>query len=104
MKRAALILCVAVAALAQTPIPHGEIRIEALKQEMTGSVAHLSGNVTIETDYPHLDSTWPNSQEILWRQVGGLDPDDANKIAWRNAAELFRHEVPASVIADPESW
>jgi lipopolysaccharide assembly outer membrane protein LptD (OstA) len=50
MKRAALILCVAVAALAQTPIPHGEIRIEALKQEMTGSVAHLSGNVTIETD------------------------------------------------------
>jgi predicted TIM-barrel fold metal-dependent hydrolase len=61
-------------------------------------------NVTIETDYPHLDSTWPNSQEILWRQVGGLDPDDAHKIAWRNAAELFRHEVPASVIADPESW
>ena len=61
-------------------------------------------NITIETDYPHLDSTWPNSQEILWQQVGGLDPDDANKIAWRNAAELFRHEVPASVVADPESW
>jgi lipopolysaccharide assembly outer membrane protein LptD (OstA) len=50
MKRAALILCVAVVALAQTPLPHGEIHIEALKQEMTGSVAHLSGNVTIETD------------------------------------------------------
>ncbi len=50
MKRVALVLCVAVFALAQTPIPRGEVRIEALKQEMTGSVAHLSGNVTIETD------------------------------------------------------
>jgi hypothetical protein len=33
-----------------------------------------------------------------------LDRDDAQKVAWRNAATLFRHEVPASVIADPDSW
>jgi hypothetical protein len=36
--------------------------------------------------------------------VGGLDLGDAHKVAWRNAAELFRHEVPESVIADPDSW
>jgi lipopolysaccharide assembly outer membrane protein LptD (OstA) len=50
MKRIALILCVAVFALAQAPVRHGEIQIEALKQEETGPVKHLSGNVRIETD------------------------------------------------------
>ena len=28
--------------------------------------------MTVETDYPHLDGTWPDSQEILWRQIGHL--------------------------------
>jgi len=62
------------------------------------------GNVTVETDYPHLDGTWPDSQEILWRQIGRLPAADAHQIAWRNAAELFRHDVPDSVVADPDSW
>ncbi len=61
-------------------------------------------NVTVETDYPHLDGTWPDSQEILWRQIAHLPPATVHKVAWQNASELFRHPVPASVIADPESW
>ena len=63
-----------------------------------------SDNVTVETDYPHLDSTWPNSQEILSRQVANLSLDDAHKIAWRNAARLFRHDVPDSVVVDVDGW
>ena len=40
----------------------------------------------VETDYPHLDGTWPDSQEILWRQIGKLPRcRPAEKIAWRNA-------------------
>jgi hypothetical protein len=61
-------------------------------------------HVTIETDYPHLDGTWPDSQATLWQQVGKLPVDQAHKVAWRNAASLFRHDVPASVIEHPESW
>jgi len=63
-----------------------------------------SDNVTVETDYPHLDSTWPNSQEILWRQVAKLSPDDAHKVAWRNAARLFRHDIADLVVANPDGW
>jgi predicted TIM-barrel fold metal-dependent hydrolase len=61
-------------------------------------------HVTVETDYPHLDGTWPDSQEILWRQIGHLPRATADKIAWRNASELFRHPVPDAVVADPERW
>ena len=61
-------------------------------------------HVTVETDYPHLDGTWPDSQEILWRQIGHLPRATADKVAWRNASELFRHPVPTAVVADPERW
>ena len=61
-------------------------------------------HVTVETDYPHLDGTWPDSQKILWHQIGHLPRATAEKIAWRNASELFRHPVPDAVVADPERW
>ena len=61
---------------------------------------------SVETDYPHLDGTWPDSQEILWRQLGKLPARrPAEKIAWQNASKLFRHPVPDAVVAaDPESF
>ncbi len=37
---------------------------------------HRCGPHTVETDYPHLDGTWPDSQEILWRQLGHLPRAD----------------------------
>jgi predicted TIM-barrel fold metal-dependent hydrolase len=61
-------------------------------------------NVLVETDYPHLDSTWPRSQDVLRRQVTNLSPDDAQAVAWRNAARLFRHDVADAVVADPDQW
>ena len=66
------------------------------------SLDHIgAGNVTVETDYPHLDGTWPGSQEILWRQIGHLPRDVIDRVAWRNASELFGHPVPPAVQADP---
>ncbi len=63
-----------------------------------------SHRVTVETDYPHLDGTWPDSQAVLWRQIQKLSRADQERVAWRNASELFRHPVPAAVVADPEKW
>jgi hypothetical protein len=61
-------------------------------------------NVLCEVDYPHADSSWPYTQRTLQRQVAGLDDDVVERIAWKNASELFRHPVPASVLSDPESF
>jgi predicted TIM-barrel fold metal-dependent hydrolase len=62
------------------------------------------GNILLESDYPHCDSTWPNTQEIVHREIGDLPADDIAAITWRNAAELYRHPVPAEIQADPEAY
>ena len=50
--------------------------------------------ILIESDYPHADSTWPDTQEVVARNVANLSADDAARITHRNAAELFRHPLP----------
>ncbi len=62
------------------------------------------GNILVESDYPHCDSTWPRTQEIVHREIGGLPPEDIERITWRNASELYQHPVPAEVVADPNSF
>jgi len=51
-------------------------------------------HIMVETDYPHADSTWPDTQAFLHDRLGGLPTDDIAKITHRNAAELFRHPLP----------
>jgi hypothetical protein len=50
--------------------------------------------ILVESDYPHADSTWPDTQEVVARNVANLSADDAARITHRNAAELFRHPLP----------
>jgi predicted TIM-barrel fold metal-dependent hydrolase len=54
-------------------------------------------HVLCEVDYPHADSSWPNTQAMLRAQLEGLGPDVVERITWRNAAELFGHPVPSAV-------
>jgi predicted TIM-barrel fold metal-dependent hydrolase len=61
-------------------------------------------NLLLETDYPHLDSSWPDSQEMLHEHLKHLSATQMERITWRNASEVFRHPVPASVQADPNSF
>ena len=51
-------------------------------------------HILVESDYPHADSTWPDTQEVVARNVANLSADDAARITHRNAAELFRHPLP----------
>jgi predicted TIM-barrel fold metal-dependent hydrolase len=62
------------------------------------------GNILVESDYPHCDSTWPDTQETIREEIGGLPEADIRRITWQNASELYRHPVPAAVRADPESY
>jgi predicted TIM-barrel fold metal-dependent hydrolase len=45
--------------------------------------------ITFETDYPHSDSTWPDTRAVFARLVDGLNADEVHAIARGNAIELF---------------
>lgn len=46
-------------------------------------------NVTFEVDYPHSDSTWPNSKQVAERIMAGLEPDVVNKLVRGNAIRML---------------
>jgi hypothetical protein len=50
--------------------------------------------VMVESDYPHADSSWPETQCLIRRDMGHLDRATIEKICFRNAAALYRHPVP----------
>ena len=45
--------------------------------------------VAWECDYPHSDTTWPRSPEVVWDSVQGLTDEQINKITHANAMRLF---------------
>jgi predicted TIM-barrel fold metal-dependent hydrolase len=45
--------------------------------------------VTWECDYPHSDSTWPDSPEVVEHAVRGLADEQIDKITHENAMRLF---------------
>ncbi len=46
-------------------------------------------NVMWASDYPHPDSTWPESQIVVEKHFQDLPDEDKQKIVWRNAAKLY---------------
>lgn len=52
-------------------------------------------NVMIETDYPHTDSTWPNTTAIAKKRLGHLDPEAIRKITRGNAERVFQFQASA---------
>jgi predicted TIM-barrel fold metal-dependent hydrolase len=52
-------------------------------------------HIMVETDYPHADSSWPDTQELLEQRFAGLPRHHIDKMTHENAARLFRHPLPA---------
>ena len=44
-------------------------------------------------DYPHTDSTWPNSRAVIDRCFDGLPEQVSRKILFENAAELYHIDL-----------
>ena len=44
-----------------------------------------------ECDYPHTDTTWPESPEFAWKefQDAGCTDEEIHKITWENACRFF---------------
>jgi predicted TIM-barrel fold metal-dependent hydrolase len=55
-------------------------------------------HVMFEVDYPHADTTWPDTQDYLERVLAGLPVEHQRKITHENAAALFRHPLPPTTV------
>jgi predicted TIM-barrel fold metal-dependent hydrolase len=55
-------------------------------------------HVLFETDYPHADSLWPSVQDAIEALFAPLTAEQTAKITHANAATLFRHPLPESVV------
>jgi predicted TIM-barrel fold metal-dependent hydrolase len=55
-------------------------------------------NVMFESDYPHGDGTWPDTQQVMKDILGHLPEDQIRAIAWENASKLYRHELKGKML------
>jgi predicted TIM-barrel fold metal-dependent hydrolase len=46
------------------------------------------------SDYPHTDSTFPESQRVIDETLGGLSDDDRRKVTATNCAQLYGFATP----------
>jgi predicted TIM-barrel fold metal-dependent hydrolase len=53
--------------------------------------------MTWECDYPHSDSTWPRSPEVLWESLEGVSDEDIDKITHGNAMRHFQYDPFAHI-------
>jgi predicted TIM-barrel fold metal-dependent hydrolase len=53
-------------------------------------------NITVESDYPHSDSTWPDTQPLLREHLAGVPVEEQRKMCWKNAVDLYRHTAPTN--------
>ncbi|HEY7915768.1 MAG TPA: amidohydrolase family protein [Acidimicrobiales bacterium] len=51
-------------------------------------------HIMVESDYPHADSTWPDTQGVLAASMGHVPESELRSMAAGNAARLFRHPLP----------
>lgn len=59
---------------------------------------HLNlDHITWECDYPHSDSTWPHSPELLAPAIAGLTDVEINKITHENSMKLFSYDPFAHI-------
>ena len=55
--------------------------------------------IMLESDYPHCDSTWPNTQGLFKKELSHLSDEDIAMICYATAASLYAHPEP-----DPVWW
>jgi hypothetical protein len=55
-----------------------------------------------ECDYPHTDTTWPDSPELLWGELtdAAVTDDEIHKITWENSARFFNWDPFAHLPKD----
>ncbi len=49
------------------------------------------------SDYPHQNSTWPHSRDVIARDLGQLPAEDREKLVSRNVIDLHKLAIPEPV-------
>jgi predicted TIM-barrel fold metal-dependent hydrolase len=57
-------------------------------------------HVMVEVDYPHGDSTWPDTQAVIEKYWGHIPPAELRAMCSGNAAALYRHPLPDRVLPE----
>jgi predicted TIM-barrel fold metal-dependent hydrolase len=60
-------------------------------------VAQRVANVMWSSDYPHGNSTWPHSQDVIEERLGALDPALVERVVRGTVADLFDIGLPELV-------
>ena len=61
-----------------------------------------SDHIMVESDYPHSDSTWPDTQKLLADRFVNVEREAALNMSYRTAEKVFRHTVPSSWLQTTE--
>jgi predicted TIM-barrel fold metal-dependent hydrolase len=56
------------------------------------------GHIMVEVDYPHGDSTWPDTQDVIHAAWGHIPTAELRAMCCENAAALYRHPLPDRVL------
>ncbi len=79
--------------LPELPSSYFERQVFATFEEDTFGVTHRHrlgvDNLMWATDYPHPDSTWPNSQKVLETHFSGVPVEEARLMIGGNAARVY---------------
>ena len=69
--------------------------VEFMEDEVGIQLRHIIGvdNMLWGNDFPHAESTWPQSEAFLGRLFANTSEDDRRKITSENAAKLFRFDL-----------
>jgi predicted TIM-barrel fold metal-dependent hydrolase len=54
-----------------------------------------AGNLMWSSDYPHGNSTWPESRRVVQERLGALPEDTVHQLVWGNACRLFDIDLVA---------
>ena len=70
--------------------------VEFMEDDIGIQLRHIIGvdNMVWGNDFPHAESTWPQSMEFLDRLFGDAKEEDRRKITSENAARIFRFDPP----------
>jgi predicted TIM-barrel fold metal-dependent hydrolase len=55
-------------------------------------------HIMVEVDYPHGDSTWPDTQAVIEKYWGHIPAAELRAMCSENAAALYRHPLPDPVL------
>jgi hypothetical protein len=57
-------------------------------------------HIMVEVDYPHGDSTWPDTQKVIQNAWGHLPAPELRALCSENAARLYRHPLPHPILPE----